>query len=662
MAKGLSFNAIGRYLLLHKLKFLLFFLGFLLLGAGIYLANISPYTAKVTLELTRSLSSDKEIDFHQASLKQRDILYPVVEQLKLAQRWSSDAQQPLSQEEAYRILLKKIRFIPYESSSFLEIQVKGDSQNETIAIARAVAQSYTFFYQRRLNPDLEQNTVGLRDAIQKQTMLVENLTRQLSTLTNQVNQNLAEVKEAEVLAKRWEEEKILLDEKKAQWNQLKELSSIDLAEYFLKADIETNLISDLLSQYRAVEAQMEQLLIEGYGKDHPRFQEAAELLVSIQKRLGSIVLSLRQDVEMEVVALEKKLEDLKEKAETAKKAQQLLPPSEEIESLKNKLVQAQTQLKRDETAYETALQKNYQSPKLPPPILIRGDVESQAWQPNWWCLGGIGGAGAFVLAALSLIGMNQFDRSVKTIDQFERATEVSVLAVIPQNVPTLNRVKVTSPHAEGYRLLKAKIENKLLPCRTLTMISGGMGEGKSTTLFNLAWVIAQSGAKTLLVDADLRRPRLHKILDLPNAIGLGQLLTQTRSIPEAITSTPLENLKLISSGLVTDEAIQRLNSGRLEEIMAELKRGYDWILWDSPPIIGVSDALRLVRGVQGVLMVVQPRKYPLHVAQRVKNVVVEGNGKILGAVFNQVDTREHELYEFYTGYYDYYDPEEKFSK
>ncbi|MBX7157723.1 MAG: polysaccharide biosynthesis tyrosine autokinase [Verrucomicrobiae bacterium] len=659
MANGFSFNTIIRYLSLNLLKLVLFFLGFFLLATGFYFYHAPKYTAKATLELTRSFSSGKEIEFHQTSLKQRDILYPVIEQLHLNQRWSSESKSPLTLENTYRLLFKKIRFIPYESSSFLEIQVTGNSLNEAMAIARAVAQSYTFFYQRRLNPDLEENTADLRDTIQKQTLLVQTLSSQLSTLTNQATHHLAEIQKSEGLERRWAEEKALLDEKKRQWNLVKDLSSIDLADHFIKTGVETSLISDLLSQYRDLEAQMEQLLIEGYGKDHPRFQEAAELLVGIQKRLGSIVLSLRQDMENEMIASEKKMETFKKEMEETQKIQQSLPPSEKIISLQNKLTQAQSQLERDEQTYETLLQKNYQSSKLPPPILIRGDVEGHAWQPDWVKLVNIGGIGALGLAIITLLGIRGLDRSVKTIDQFERATGISVLAVIPQDVPTLNHAQAASPHAEGYRLLKAKIENKLSACRTLTLISGGMGEGKSTTLFNLAWVIAESGAKTLLVDADLRRPRLHKILNLPNAIGLGQLLTQTRSISEAITATRLPNLDFISSGLVTEAAMQSFNSDRLEEIMTELKKDYEWILWDAPPIIGVSDALRLVRGVQGVIMVVKPHQYPLYVAQRVKNILQENNVKILGAVFNNVDTREHELYEFYTAYYDYYDPEEK---
>ncbi|MEZ5406239.1 MAG: polysaccharide biosynthesis tyrosine autokinase [Verrucomicrobiia bacterium] len=659
MANGFSFNTIVRYLSLHLLKLILFFVGFFLLATGFYFYHAPKYIAKATLELTRSFSSGKEIEFHQTSLKQRDILYPVIEQLHLNQRGSVQTQAPLTLEKTYRLLLKQIHFIPNESSSFLEIQVTGNSLNETMAIARAVAQSYTFFYQRRLNPDLEENTADLRDTIQKQTLLVQTLSTQLSALTNQATHHLAEMQKSAGQERRWAEEKALLDEKKRQWDMVKDLSSIDLADHFVKTGVETSLISDLLSQYRDLEAQMEQLLIEGYGKDHPRFQEAAELLVGIQKRLGSIVLSLRQDMENEMIASEKKLETFKKEIEETQRIHQSLPPSEKITLLQNKLTQAQSQLERDEQTYETLLQKNYQSSKLPPPILIRGDVEGQAWQPDWVKLAGIGGIGALGLAMITLLGIRGLDRSVKTIDQFERATGVSVLAVIPRDVPTLNHAKTASPHAEGYRLLKAKIENKLSSCRTLTLISGGMGEGKSTTLFNLAWVIAESGAKTLLVDGDLRRPRLHKILELPNAIGLGQLLTQTRSISEAITATCLPNLDFISSGLVTETAMQRFNSDRLEEIMTELKKDYEWILWDAPPIIGVSDALRLVRGVQGVMMVVKPHQYPLYVAQRVKNILQENNVKILGAVFNNVDTREHELYEFYTAYYDYYDPEEK---
>src|SRR6185436_8372466 len=118
------------------------------------------------------------------------------------------------------------------------------------------------------------------------------------------------------------------------------------------------------------------------------------------------------------------------------------------------------------------------------------------------------------------------DTSVKTIDDVERALQAPVLGVIPQNVGSLLEEGPDSPHAEAYRVLRTNLlfGRKDSSMNTLAVVSGGAGEGKSTTIFNLATIFAQNGAKVLLVDSDLRRPSLHKLLNVSNSAGLTNLL------------------------------------------------------------------------------------------------------------------------------------------
>ena len=128
------------------------------------------------------------------------------------------------------------------------------------------------------------------------------------------------------------------------------------------------------------------------------------------------------------------------------------------------------------------------------------------------------------------------DTSVKTIDDVERALQAPVLGVIPQNVGSLLEEGPDSPHAEAYRVLRTNLlfsrkDDKL---NTLTVVSGGAGEGKSTTLFNLATIFAQNGARVLVVDSDLRRPSIHKLLKVSNAIGLTNYLMKQNSLEEVI--------------------------------------------------------------------------------------------------------------------------------
>jgi len=184
------------------------------------------------------------------------------------------------------------------------------------------------------------------------------------------------------------------------------------------------------------------------------------------------------------------------------------------------------------------------------------------------------------------------DTSVKTIDDVERALQAPVLGVIPQNVGSLMDEGPDSPHAEAYRVLRTNImfSQKDPKLNTITVVSGGAGEGKSTTIFNLATVFAQNGQRVLIVDSDLRRPSIHKILKVSNAIGLTNYLLKQNTLEEVIQTTTLSTLDFMPSGKLPSSSMGVLSSAQMKDLIRELKRRYDWVFFDSPPIMGVSDA------------------------------------------------------------------------
>ena len=159
------------------------------------------------------------------------------------------------------------------------------------------------------------------------------------------------------------------------------------------------------------------------------------------------------------------------------------------------------------------------------------------------------------------------------------------------NVRPVARATGDIPDAEAYRILRTNIEfNRSGPdARTISIVSGGPGEGKSTTLVNLAVIAAQGGYSTLIVDADLRRPVQHTMFDVDNKIGLTNYLTTDMPLEDAILSTKIKNLSLLPSGALPADAVGILNSQRMSDLIAELKTRYDIILFDSPPMLGVSD-------------------------------------------------------------------------
>jgi len=249
------------------------------------------------------------------------------------------------------------------------------------------------------------------------------------------------------------------------------------------------------------------------------------------------------------------------------------------------------------------------------------------------------------------------DTSVKTIDDVERSLQAPVLGVIPQNVGLLLDEGAESPHAEAYRVLRTNLlfsrkDDKL---NSVAVVSAGAGEGKSTTVFNLASVFAQSGQRILIVDSDLRRPTLHKMFHVTNSLGLTNYLLKQNTLDEVIQTTKTPTLDFLASGKLPSSSLGILSSAQMKALINDLKQRYDFVFFDSPPIMGVSDASILASEVDMTLQVIQYRRYPQPMNIRAKQLIEKVGGNLVGIVLNNINMSQDESYYYYSGYYhDYY--------
>ena len=248
------------------------------------------------------------------------------------------------------------------------------------------------------------------------------------------------------------------------------------------------------------------------------------------------------------------------------------------------------------------------------------------------------------------------DTSVKTIDDVERALQAPVIGVIPQNVGLILEEGPDSPHAEAYRVLQTNLmfARKNEKWNTISVLSGGAGEGKSTTLFNLACVFAQGGARVLVVDSDLRRPSIHKMLRIANNFGLTSYLLGQKKLDEVIQTTKLPTLHFLPSGKLPSSSLSILSSVQMKEMIMEVKKRYDFVFFDSPPLLGVSDASVLASEMDMVLQVIQYRRYPQPMTNRAKQMVQKVGGNLMGLVLNNINMSQDENYYYYSGYYEYH--------
>ncbi|MEX2459397.1 MAG: polysaccharide biosynthesis tyrosine autokinase [Actinomycetota bacterium] len=244
----------------------------------------------------------------------------------------------------------------------------------------------------------------------------------------------------------------------------------------------------------------------------------------------------------------------------------------------------------------------------------------------------------------------------------EQRAQAPVLAVIPKVAGWKKRdearlTTVTEPRsgvAEAYRTLRTSVlfAAAQREIKAILVTSATAGEGKTTTAANLAVVLANAGKRVILVDADLRKPRIHRFLNLPNRTGLVNVLAGEALPWETLLDPGVDNLRVLPSGPVPTRPAELLGSEAMGELVAEFRQVADFVILDSPPVLAVSDALALAPLCQTVLYVSQAetttRGAVMHARERLDQVGVE----VLGAVLNGFDPSKSRTDPYY--YYRYY--------
>lgn len=213
----------------------------------------------------------------------------------------------------------------------------------------------------------------------------------------------------------------------------------------------------------------------------------------------------------------------------------------------------------------------------------------------------------------------------------------------------LTFTKPKSPIAEAYRTLRTNIHFSALdnPYKTIMVTSAGPGEGKSTTLANLAVAMAQAKLRVLIVDCDLRKPVQHKIFQVSNKVGLTNVLVDHLPVEQSVQPTKVANLSLLTSGPIPPNPSELLGSDRMRELLKNLKEQYDVILVDSPPAVAVTDAAVLSAQVDGVILVLRSGVAKIDMARQAKEQIEKANGKIIGTILYGVKFSGEDYHYYY---------------
>lgn len=206
-----------------------------------------------------------------------------------------------------------------------------------------------------------------------------------------------------------------------------------------------------------------------------------------------------------------------------------------------------------------------------------------------------------------------------------------------------------SPITEQYRTIRTNIQYASVDqaIRSIVVTSSGPMEGKSTTTANLAVVFAQQGKKTLLIDADLRKPTAHYTFQLPNTFGLTSVLTKQAELMDAVHMTDVENLFVLTSGPIPPNPAELLASVSMEYLLKEAYNLYDFILFDTPPVLTVTDAQVLANLADGSILVTSSGTTDRDGAIKAKEILSNAQAKLLGAVLNNKKADKDTHYYYY---------------
>ena len=266
----------------------------------------------------------------------------------------------------------------------------------------------------------------------------------------------------------------------------------------------------------------------------------------------------------------------------------------------------------------------------------------------------LAGVVGLMLAAGIVFLFEYLDDTIKTPEDVERALELPLIGYIAEMQASgkdESEVYVSrqprSPVSEAFRSLRTNLEFSSVdkPLRTILVTGAEAGDGKTTVAANLAAIFAQGGKRVLLMDCDLRRPRVHRFLGIQNRVGLTDLFRDSLGV-EAVTyqwsDSNSKSMSVITSGSLPPNPAELLGSQKMNSILAELVSRVDVVIIDSPPSL-VSDAQILAAKVDGVLLVVQPGKTHAGAARAMREQLARAGARVVGAVFNRIP-RSHGYY------------------
>lgn len=429
----------------------------------------------------------------------------------------------------------------------------------------------------------------------------------------------------------------------------------------IPAVVNNSLIQRLKSEKVNLETK-ESELAQKFGPEHPKMISVRSELEELKKKINMEMYKIGESIELEYrMALAKEKSLLKALEEQKREALELNQKEIHYNVLKRETeterLMYENLLKRAKEASLTGGLRASNIAIVDPAFVPDAPVRPRrALNMFIAVVGGL--ALGFGLAAL----LEYLDNTIKNSDDIELSVEVPFLGTVrhfkKSSDSKVDGELVTASHpksavSEAFRNIRTNVLFSTLGTRgqTLLVTSASMLEGKTVFTCNLAITLAQLQKKVLLVDADLRRPRIHKVFGIKDAPGLSDILTGQMPLHKCVRPTTGGNLSILPCGPVPPNPSELLSLKVMEEFIEEAKQHYDIVLLDSPPVLFVTDPVIISKKVDGTVVIVRSGRTPRQALRKIISSLKEIEARVIGVVLNNVDI-DSETY-YYPYYYRY---------
>lgn len=673
-------------------------------GMGESLFNVSGFAQQRTLinnqvELLKSRALAMAVIEHLMNVPERDSIELVktvgIEKTKLeamAELQGSISVSPIRDTEL--IIIDVLAPSSFEAA-FLANSVAEASQNLDRNLSRGETSQVVKFLEEQLKrkeKDLKVSEETLKRFLEKE---------KIASLSVEATQIVEQGAEFESLYKgaliEYEAQKRRLDYLKGQLGKSKDGLEAEISR------VSSPLVLQLRNELADIERNIAVFLSQGVSEDAPQVRIERDKRDAIKKRVTEEIrkliveglppgdpLAQAQELVVTILEVETEMASLEARGQALKKV--VDDYSTKLESLPDKNVQLarlERNRKVDENLYMMMREKYEESritqagqigkiriidTAIPPqsPISPKKKMNMVL--------------GVFVGLGLG-IGITFFreymDTSVRRVEDIE-ALGFTVIGAIPSIEPVsfsdslematrgrrnrkhlrsrlrlVTHLKPKSPVSESYRTLRTNIQfsESQQKIRSILVTSAGPGEGKSTTAANLAIAMSQQGTRTILIDTDLRRPVLHRIFELNRNLGVSNVLAGKNTLDEVIQKSTVQNMDILTCGILPPNPAEMLGSKQMEKLVRTLGERYDFCIFDSPPLIAVTDAAVLAKGMDGVLVVVKSGRTHREALSHGIDLLENVRARIMGILLNDVsraNTYGSYYYYYYYHYYYYY--------